>query len=88
MNAPHHTFDQDPDNPLRFVRSEVYKNDDALLAHLANPAVGVYLEAHAELGTDFSVEFYGTVGDKVIAAMNGKGVPYKIFKTKLGYSRV
>ena len=24
-----HTFDQDPDNPLRFVQSEVYKNDDA-----------------------------------------------------------
>ena len=57
-------------------------------AKLANPAVGVYLEAHAELGTDFSVEFYGTVGDKVIEAMNGTGVPYKIFKTKLGYSRV
>jgi len=84
----HHTFDQDPDDPLRFVWSEVYKNDDALLAHLANPALGVYLEAHAELGTDFSVEFYGTVGDKVIEAMNGTGVPYKIFKTKLGYSRV
>ena len=84
----HHTFDQDPDDPLRFVWSEVYKNDDALLAHLANPAVGIYLEAHAELGTDFSVEFYGTVGDKVIEAMNGTGVPYKIFKTKLGYSRV
>ena len=27
----HHTFDQDPDDPLRFVWSEVYKNDDALL---------------------------------------------------------
>ncbi len=71
-----------------FVWSEVYKNDDALLAHLANPALGIYLEAHAELGTDLSVEFYGTVGDKVIEAMNGTGVPYKIFKTKFGYSRV
>ena len=84
----HHTFVQDPDDPFRFVWSEVYKNDDALLAHLANPALGVYLEAHAALGTDLSVEFYGTVGDKVIEAMNGTGVPYKIFKTKLGYSRV
>ena len=27
----YHTFDQDPDDPLRFVWSEVYKNDDALL---------------------------------------------------------
>ena len=40
----HHTFDHDPDDPLRFVWSEVYKNDDALLAHLANPALGDYLE--------------------------------------------
>ena len=29
----HHTFNQDPDDPLRFVWSKVYKNDDALLAH-------------------------------------------------------
>ena len=49
----HHTFDQDPDDPLRFVWSEVYKNDDALLAHLANPVVGFYLQDHDELGTDF-----------------------------------
>ena len=83
----HHTFDQDPDDPLCFVWSEVYKNDDALLAHLANPAVGVYLEAHAELGTDFSVEIYGTVGDKVIEAMKGTEVPFKVFKTQFGYSR-
>ena len=34
----HHTFDQGPDNPLPFVWSEFYKNDDALLAHLADPA--------------------------------------------------
>ena len=68
--------------------SIVYKNDDALLAHLANPSVVVYLEAHAKLGTDFSVEFYGTVGDRVIEAMQATGVPFKIFKTKLGYSRV
>tara|TARA_B100000214_G_scaffold332217_1_gene273597 strand:- start:996 stop:1277 length:282 start_codon:yes stop_codon:yes gene_type:complete len=39
----HHTFDQDTDNPLRFVWSEVYKNDESFLAHLANPHVGVYL---------------------------------------------
>ena len=84
----HHTFDQDPDNLLRFVWSEVYKNDYALLAHLANPVLGVYLEAHAELGTDFSAEFYGTVGDKVIEAKNGTGFPNKIFKTKLCYSKV
>ncbi len=44
----HHTFDQDPDDPLRFVWLEVYKKNDALLAHLSNPALAVYLEAYAE----------------------------------------
>jgi len=76
----HRTFDQDPDEPLRLVWSEVYKNDDGLLAHLANPALGVYLDAHAALGTDLSFEFYGTVGDKVIEAMYGTVVPYKSLK--------
>ena len=64
------------------------KIEDDLLAHLTNPALGIYLESHAELGTDFSIEFYGTVGDKVIEAMNPTGVPLNIFKTKLGRSRV
>ena len=27
----HHTFDQDPEDPLSFVWSEVFKNDDAFL---------------------------------------------------------
>ncbi len=46
------------------------------------------VEAHTELGTDFYIEFYWTVGDRVIEAMNGTGFPYKIFRTKFGYSRV
>ena len=85
----HHTFDQDPEDPLSFVWSEVFKNDDAFLAHLVNPPVGEYLEAHAGLiDGDVAIEFYGTVGDKVIEAMNGSGLPFKVFKTKLGYSRI
>ena len=85
----HHTFDQDPDDPLRFVWSEFFKNDDAFLAHLVNPPVGDYLEAHAGLiDGDVAIEFYGTVGDKVIEAMNGSGLPFKVFKTQIGYSRV
>ena len=67
----YYTFDQDHEDPISFVFSEVYKNNDALLAHLANPAISVYLEEHAELGTYFFVAFYGTVGDKVIETMNG-----------------
>ena len=85
----HHTFDQDPENPFCFVWSEVFKNDDAFLAHLVNPPVAAYLEAHAGLcDGDLSIEFYGTVGAKVIEAMNESGLTFKVFKTQLGYSRV
>ena len=52
----HHTFDQDPENPLIFVWSEAYKNDEAFIAHLANPAIGEYLQEHPKLADDFTVE--------------------------------
>ena len=84
----HHTFDQDPENSLCFTWSEVYKNDDAFLAHLANPTVGDYLKGHAKLGDGFTIEVYGTVGDKCKAAMEATGLPVKIFESKCGYSRV
>ena len=84
----HHTFDQDPENPLCFVWSEVYKNDEAFLSHLANPPVGEYLQAHSELGDDFTVEVYGTVGEQCKAAMQASGLPLKLFESKLGFSRV
>ena len=40
----HDTFDQNQENPLIFVRSEAYKNDDAFIANLSNPAIGEYLQ--------------------------------------------
>ena len=84
----HHTFDQDPEDPLSFVWSEAYKNDDAFIAHLANPAVGLYLQEHSKLADDFSVEVYGTVGEKCFEVMKGTGVAFKVFQSKLGYSRL
>ena len=85
----HYTFDQDPQYPLSFVWSEFFKNDDACLAHLVTKPVGDYLEVHAGIiDEDIAIEFYGTVGDKVIEAMNGGGLPFKVFKSKLGYGWV
>ncbi len=84
----HHTFDQDPENSLCFTWSEVYKNDDAFLAHLANPSVGEYLQGHEQLGDGFSIEVYGTVGVQCKAAMEATGLPVKIFESRCGYSRV
>ncbi|WP_320677006.1 antibiotic biosynthesis monooxygenase family protein [Prochlorococcus sp. MIT 1300] len=84
----HHTFDQDPENPLCFTWSEVYKDDEAFLSHLANPPVGAYLQGHAQLGDGFTVEVYGTVGDKCKTALEETGLPVKIFESKCGYSRL
>ena len=84
----HHTFDQDPENPQAFVWSEVYANDDAFAAHVANPPVQEYLKKHAELGDGFSIEVYGTIGDDCKKLMESFGLPLKIYTSKLGYSRV
>lgn len=84
----HHTFDQDQENPLCFTWSELYQNDDAFLAHLANPSVGEYLQGHSELGDGFTVEVYGTVGEKCKEAMHATGLPLRFFESRCGYSRV
>ena len=88
----HHTFDQDPDDPLAFVWSEVYKSDEALLKHLENPPLLKFVEQHLEYGDDFAVEVYGTLADETKEKFNavGEAVGFgiKYFDTKLGYSRV
>ena len=84
----HHTFDQDPENPQAFVWSEVYANDDAFAAHVANPPVQEYLRKHAELGDGFSIEVYGTIGDECKKLMESFGLPLKIYTSRLGYSRI
>ena len=53
----HHTFDQDPDDPQAFVRSEVFANDEAFSAHFTNPPVQEYLQKHAELAMAFALRF-------------------------------
>jgi len=55
---------------------------------LDNPAIGVYLQEHPKLADDFKVEVYGTVGDKCLEVMKGTVVPFKVFQSKLGYSRL
>ena len=83
-----HTFDQDPEDLLTFVWSEAYKNDDAFITHLANPAVVEYLQEYPKLADNFTVEVYGSVGDECLEVMKGTGIPFKVFQTKLGYSRL
>ena len=58
---------------LVFLWSEVYKIYDILFVNLANTAVGIYLEAHAESETNFSIESLD-FGDKDIEAIKGKEI--------------
>ena len=39
-----HNFDSDPDDPLGFTWTEVYKNSEALLSQASNPPVMEYME--------------------------------------------
>jgi len=83
-----HNFDADPSDPLSFTWTEVYKNDDALIAHINNPPVQRYVEQHAELGDGFEIEIYGKLEKEAIEAVKALGVPFKHFVTTgVGYVR-
>ena len=83
-----HNFDADPSDPLSFTWTEVYKNDDALIAHINNPPVQRYVEQHAELGDGFEIEIYGKLKNETIQAVEALGVPFKHFvTTDVGYVR-
>ena len=83
-----HTFDRDPDDPHKFVWTEVYRKSDDFLFHADNPPVLEYVEKHAELATHFSIEIYGNVFNEVIEAINSREIPLKHFaSTSVGYIR-
>ena len=83
-----HTFDRDPDDPHKFVWTEVYRKSDDFLFHADNPPVLEYVEKHAELATHFAIEIYGDVSNEVIEAINSREIPLKHFaSTSVGYIR-
>ena len=83
-----HTFDRDPDDPHKFVWTEVYRKSDDFLFHADNPPVLEYVEKHAELATHFAIEIYGNVSNEVIEKINSREIPLKHFaSTSVGYIR-
>ena len=83
-----HTFDRDPDDPHKFVWTEVYRKSEDFLFHADNPPVLKYVEKHAELATHFAIEIYGNVSNEVIEAINSREIPLKHFaSTSVGYIR-
>ena len=87
-----HNFDSDPNDPLQFTWTELYKDDESLINHLNNPPVQDYVAKHLELAESLEVEIYGTLDDKTVeyltVAWGEAGIPFKYFKsTRVGYIR-
>ena len=91
LNEPgtaHHTFVSDPDDPLAFTWSEAFISDDAFLAHLKAPHIAEYFKQHEKLGESFRLEFYGSIGQSSLNAMNNSGISFKVYSTTCGFSRL
>jgi len=83
-----HNFDADPDDPNKFVWTEVYRKSEDFIFHADNPPVGDYVAKHGELATHFSVEIYGNVTQAVIDKINSLEIPLKHFSTtSVGFVR-
>ena len=83
-----HNFDADPDDPHKFVWTEVYRKSEDFLFHADNPPVQDYVAKHSELATHFSTENYGNVSQEVIDKINSLEIPLKHFATtSVGYVR-
>ena len=83
-----HNFDADPDDPNKFVWTEVYRKSEDFLFHADNPPVQDYVAKHSELATHFSIEIYGNVSQAVIDKINSLEIPLRHFATtSVGYVR-
>ena len=83
-----HNFDVDPDDPNKFVWTEIYRKSEDFLFHADNPPVQEYVQKHSELATHFSIEIYGNVSQAVIEKINFLEIPLKHFATtSVGYVR-
>ena len=83
-----HNFDADPDDPNKFVWTEVYRKSEDFLFHADYPPVQDYVAKHSELATHFSIEIYGNVSQEVIDKINSLEIPLKHFATtSVGYVR-
>ena len=83
-----HNFDADPDDPNKFVWTEVYRKSEDFVFHADNPPVQDYVAKHSELATHFSIEIYGNVSQEVIDKINSLEIPLRHFATtSVGYVR-
>ena len=77
-----HTFDRDPDDPHKFVWTEVYRKSENFLFHVDNPPNQKHITQHSVLATHFSIEILGNASQAVIEKIKSLGIPLKHFATK------
>ena len=83
-----HNFDSDPDDPHKYVWTEVYRKSENFLFHVNNPLVQDYVEKHSDLATHFSSKIYGNASQAVIDKIKYLGIALKHFATtSVGYVR-
>ena len=81
-------FDADPDDALKFVWTELYRQSEDFLFHVDNSPVQDYVAKHNDLATHFSIEIYGNVSQAVVDKIKSLGIPFKHFATtSVGYVR-
>ena len=84
----HHVFVSDPNDPLLFTWAEAFVNDEAFLEHLNAPHIANYFKEHERLGEAFSLEFYGSIGEPSLKAMEQSGITFTVYETACGFSRL
>ena len=84
----HHVFVSDPNDPLLFTWAEAFVNDEAFLEHLNAPHIANYFKEHERLGEAFSLEFYGSIGEASLKAMEQSGITFTVYETTCGFSRL
>ena len=82
-----HISDRDPGDSQGFIWTEVYENSEALIFHLNNADLEVYLAALSPLLDEFTVELYGAVSQEAVAALRATGTPTTHYPNVLGYVR-
>ena len=84
----HHVFVADPNDPLLFTWAEAFVNDEAFLEHLNAPHIANYFKEHERLGEAFSLEFYGSIGEASLKAMEQSGITFTVYETACGFTRL
>ena len=74
------------DDPLTFTWVELYQNDAALRAHLANPAVGEALAKAPQHTDGMAIAIYGELAPETRKWADGLGLPITWYPWKLGFS--